>query len=117
MIRCHINDLEERCLQRGYKLAEVEACIVERAGDIITVDPDHAAYPRERPAGLGDMVAAGLDAIGITKSRVAAALGVKDCGCADRQAALNALGRRLGIGTTGPAAASEADRTASAPYP
>jgi len=44
------------------------------------------------PAGLGDMVAAGLDAIGITKARaqaVASAFGVSDCGCAARQEALN----------------------------
>lgn len=48
--------------------------------------------------GLGDMVAAGLSAVGITPDRVSAALGVKDCGCKKRQEALNALGRRLGIG-------------------
>lgn len=48
--------------------------------------------------GLGDMVAAGLSAVGITPERVSAALGVKDCGCKKRQAALNDLGRRLGIG-------------------
>jgi hypothetical protein len=51
--------------------------------------------------GLGDLVAERLAAIGITKSRmqrVAAAIGVKDCGCSGRQAALNSLGRKLGIG-------------------
>lgn len=47
--------------------------------------------------GLGDMVASALSAVGITKERVSKALG-KDCGCAKRQAALNDLGRRLGIG-------------------
>lgn len=44
------------------------------------------------PQGLGDMVAAGLNAIGITKERaqaVASAFGIKDCGCAGRQEALN----------------------------
>lgn len=54
-----------------------------------------------RRQGLGDMVAAGLSAIGVTKERaqaVANAVGVKDCGCAKRQAALNDLGRRIGIG-------------------
>jgi hypothetical protein len=48
--------------------------------------------------GLGDMVAAGLSAMGITPERVSRALGVKDCGCKGRAEALNALGRRLGIG-------------------
>jgi hypothetical protein len=52
---------------------------------------------RLRP-GLGDMVAAGLSAVGITPERVSAALGVKDCGCKKRQQQLNDLGRRIGIG-------------------
>jgi hypothetical protein len=47
--------------------------------------------------GLGDLVAAGLSAIGITPERVSAALGVKDCGCKKRQQQLNDLGRRIGI--------------------
>lgn len=44
------------------------------------------------PIGLGDYVAAGLGAVGITKERaqaVASAFGIKDCGCAARQEALN----------------------------
>lgn len=53
------------------------------------------ASPR---SGLGDYVAAGLSAIGITPERVSAALGVKDCGCKQRQARLNELGRKFGIG-------------------
>lgn len=55
--------------------------------------------------GLGDRVAAGLSAIGITKERaqtIAAAAGVSDCGCAGRQAALNEFGYALGIGTPPP---------------
>ena len=51
-----------------------------------------------KPAGLGDIVASGLSAIGITPERVSAALGVKDCGCKKRQQQLNDLGRRIGIG-------------------
>lgn len=47
--------------------------------------------------GLGDMVAAGLSAIGITPERVSKAVG-GDCGCTKRQEALNELGRRIGIG-------------------
>lgn len=55
--------------------------------------------PNSRP-GLGDMVADGLAAIGITKERVqsaAAAVGIKDCGCAGRQKALNRLGQAVGL--------------------
>ena len=49
--------------------------------------------------GLGDYVAAGLSAVGITPERVSAALGVKDCGCKKRAAKLNEWGEKvLGIG-------------------
>ena len=51
-----------------------------------------------RRPGLGDMVAAGLSAVGITPERLSNAMGVKDCGCKRRAEALNRLGRRLGIG-------------------
>ena len=56
-----------------------------------------AIYSRIAKPGLGDMVAAGLSAVGVTKERVSKALG-KPCGCAKRQAKLNELGRRFGIG-------------------
>ena len=100
MIRCRLHHLEARCRQRGYTLEQVQACIVSQDGDRLVVDETHKAYPHKRP-GLGDMVAAGLDAIGVTKERVqavASAVGVKDCGCKKRQEALNNLGRKFGIG-------------------
>lgn len=96
MITCQRHHLEARCRERGYTLDEVRACIVSEDGDTITVDETHEAYPRARP-GLGDMVAAGLAAVGITKERVSKAIG-KPCGCAKRQESLNALGRKIGIG-------------------
>jgi len=54
--------------------------------------------------GLGDRVHDALAAVGITPERVAAALGVDDCGCEDRRAWLNEAGYAIGIGTppTGP---------------
>ena len=47
--------------------------------------------------GLGDMVKAGLSAIGITEERVSAAIG-RPCGCSERAEKLNELGRKIGIG-------------------
>lgn len=47
--------------------------------------------------GLGDMVKAGLSAIGITEERVSKAIG-RPCGCSKRAESLNALGRKIGIG-------------------
>jgi hypothetical protein len=55
--------------------------------------------------GLGDYVAAGLSAIGVTKDRVEAVVG-GPCGCDGRQAAMNAAGAKwLGLppGSTAPA--------------
>lgn len=79
--------------------ALVAAKMAERArnGDRITVDETNPAYPRERKPGLGDMVASGLSAVGITKERVSRAIG-KPCGCENRQQWLNEAGKRLGIG-------------------
>ena len=49
------------------------------------------------PVGLGDMVKATLEFVGITQERVAAVLG--GCGgCPERQEALNEFGRFIGIG-------------------
>lgn len=55
-----------------------------------------------RRPGLGDMVASGLSAVGITKERVSRLVG-GDCGCSERQQKLNELGRKyLGIGSPTP---------------
>jgi hypothetical protein len=96
VIACRLDALAAVCRQRGYTLDEVRPCIVAEGGDLITVDETHPAYPRAR-TGLGDRVASALSAVGITKERVSAAIG-RDCGCAGRQEALNAIGRRIGIG-------------------
>ena len=47
--------------------------------------------------GLGDMIASGLDYVGLTKERVASVLG--SCGgCEQRQETLNQWGQAIGIG-------------------
>jgi hypothetical protein len=54
--------------------------------------------------GLGDLTAAGLSAVGITKDRVEAIVG-GPCGCDERQAWMNAAGEKwLGLppGSTAP---------------
>ena len=52
---------------------------------------------KTKKRGLGDMVKAGLSAIGITEERVSKAIG-KPCGCSKRAEKLNELGRKFGIG-------------------
>ena len=93
MIRCQRHHLEQRAAERGYTWEQVAPCIVAEDGDTITVDETHPAYPRP---GLGDAVAAGLAAVGITPERITKATG-KPCGCGKRKRALNRLGRRLGV--------------------
>jgi len=59
------------------------------------------AFTATKP-GLGDRIAFGLSVVGITKERakaVAQAVGLKDCGCEQRQQLLNELGYAIGIGT------------------
>lgn len=93
MIRCNRHHLKQRADQRGYTWEQVAPCIVAEDGDTITVDETHSAYPRP---GIGDAVAAGLSAVGITPERITKATG-KPCGCGKRKKALNRLGRRLGV--------------------
>jgi hypothetical protein len=50
-----------------------------------------------KPAGLGDRIASGLSAIGITKDRVSRVIG-RPCGCGKRQAKLNRLGECVAKG-------------------
>jgi hypothetical protein len=52
-----------------------------------------------RAPGLGDYVHDALAAVGITPDRVAAALGVEDCGCEGRREWANQAGYALGIGS------------------
>jgi hypothetical protein len=71
-------------------------------GGCFGVTAQAAQYKVQPIVGLGDMVAAGLGAVGITKDRVQAvakSIGVEDCGCQARQDAMNRFGQKyLGIG-------------------
>lgn len=92
MIRCTVPDLLERCAERGYTLAEVEACIVERAGEYIAVDPEHPAYPRAPRPGHGPAVAAGPGTELKKLLAVAGIVATPDCACNARAAEMDRLG-------------------------
>lgn len=86
---------EELQFQRGI-IADVAVTLKNEDGSI---DGKPVVSRASRP-GLGDMIASGLSAVGITKARaqaVANAVGIKDCGCGKRQAAANRLGTYLGL--------------------
>lgn len=46
MITTHKDNLIQRCLQRGYSLDDVYACVVKKDGDIWTIDETHESYPK-----------------------------------------------------------------------
>jgi hypothetical protein len=48
MIECQMSHLVARCVERGYTLDEVRACIIREDGDSITVDEQHPAYPHQK---------------------------------------------------------------------
>lgn len=92
------------CGANQHKPALVEAICnelgIEKPADL--TPEELAIHPGKnirspRPMGLGDMVASGLSAVGITKERVSQIAG-RDCGCKKRQQALNELGKKFGIG-------------------
>lgn len=105
-MRLRLRDVLVRAAQRGYTADEIRPCLTEDLGDgWYEVDVDHQAYPRTPrpgytpPMGLGDIVKAGLSALGITEERVTALVG-KPCGCHERAAKLNELGAKyLGLPT------------------
>jgi glycosyltransferase involved in cell wall biosynthesis len=70
-----------------------EQCMVEQWQSLID-----RLLGISRPLGLGDMVAAGLGKVGITKQRVSKVLR-RPCNCGGRQRVLNQAGKRVGIGT------------------
>jgi len=86
-------------MRRIKKAQGVWVCAVCGAPSADQQAPHRGLCACERPRpGLGDIVAAGLSSVGITKERVqrvANAVGIKDCGCGKRQAALNRLSDRL----------------------
>ena len=87
-MRCDIDDKSLLC--RRCRCRVTHASVVRNCGT--------------PSAGLGDMVAAGLSAIGVTKERVEAVVG-GPCGCSERQGYINAAAAKwLGMspGSTAP---------------
>ena len=46
VITCDRSNLEQRCAERGYTLAEVMGCVVSKDGDDWTIDTESEFYPR-----------------------------------------------------------------------
>ena len=72
---------EARCRERGYTLEQVRPCIVSQAGDQITVDETHPAYPRAKP-GVSIITKAANFATSAAKHIAA---GMPQCSDAERE--------------------------------
>jgi hypothetical protein len=79
MITTHRSNLEDRCRERGYRLADVMGCVVSQDGDTWTIDENHPHYPRVRSprvvgtkpepcGGAGTELKALLRLVGITST-------------------------------------------------
>ena len=97
MIRMQKTEFETIVKARGYKWDEIVDCIALIEGEWLEIDEHHEAYPKDKK-GLGDMVAAGLAAVGITEERVKKVTGRKECGCKKRRQYLNKVGKKFGVG-------------------
>lgn len=70
MITCHKKYLVARCVERGYTLDSVMACVVAQNGDNWTIDEHHADYPRPRLVAKSGDVANMLTTNAAVHSRV-----------------------------------------------
>lgn len=94
IMKCSEDAFDGLCEARNISPEEAAASVVSRQDGFVVFRATRGGKTAavESP-GLGDRVAAGLAAVGITKERVSKAIG-RDCGCAKRQAALNKLGQQ-----------------------
>ena len=93
MITCHRVNLEQRCSERGYTLAEVMPCVVAQDGDEWTINTESEFYPRvsrlpEPPApptsGPGTELSKLLKRFGISPTPT--------CACRAKSAEMDAWG-------------------------
>jgi hypothetical protein len=95
MIQCHFGFLAARCVERGYTLDEVAACIVSRDGDTITVDTDHSAYPRVSRLPAGGAACARCGGVGTELKKMLGRIGIRSspsCKCNARAREMDARG-------------------------
>lgn len=87
IVDCEIRDLQQRCMERGFALEEVEDCIVWRHENYIRVDTDHPAYPsdekppEEKTGGPGTELKSLLGRIGIVAT--------ENCSCNAKAAVMD----------------------------
>jgi len=98
MISCHRKHLEARCFERGYSLDEVMPCVVEKDGDMWTIDPDHHSFPRHPRPGFAlpqPAPVAPAHGPGTELSKLLKRFGIKPtptCPCRDKAAEMDAWG-------------------------
>jgi hypothetical protein len=85
VITCHRSYLETRCIERGYSLEEIIACVVAKNGDYWKIDTEHPAYPRASRVAEQQQPSSAVDSgPGTELKKLLARIGITstpDCSC------------------------------------
>jgi hypothetical protein len=98
MAMCVFGEPDLRCARCGYRAKRIPTyrecrTILEMARSASRKSStERIAVP---PLRIGDAVAAGLSAIGVTPARIKRVTGMKECGCEARKRAMNAAGAAI----------------------
>ena len=91
MLEMHVILFEIEVKNRQLTDEQVQQLLIEHDGQNVKIDETHPAWCSKcSQKKLGDMVADGLAAVGITPQRVSKLMG-RDCGCNKRKQKLNEL--------------------------
>lgn len=91
MLEMHDSLFEIEVKARQLTDEQIQQLLLERVGEWVKIDETHPAWCSKcSQKKLGDMVADGLAAVGITPERVSKIMG-RDCGCKKRKQKLNEL--------------------------
>lgn len=92
IISCHIFDLADKCMERGFSYEEVKDCIVKKENNSIDVDVEHEKYPAARKK---TDIFRPHHGVGTELSKILSLLGFKitdKCSCKQRARVMNWLG-------------------------
>jgi hypothetical protein len=95
VITTHRDNLNSRCIQRGYAIDDVMPCVVAQNGDQWTIDTEHPAYPRHPKPGYEQPLPPPSSGPGTELSRLLKRFGIEPtptCQCRAKAAEMDAWG-------------------------
>jgi hypothetical protein len=94
MITTHKKNLIQRCLERGYSLHEVDSCVVNKNGDIWTIDETHPSYPIQKKNKISQESNIG-EGVGTELKKILGFIGINsspNCSCNAKAKMMNEKG-------------------------